>query len=205
MKRNVQRFVLIFSIATVASAQPLVDGYFHQSEWSGATQYPITLNLPEGGTTAGTIYILNDATDLYFAVRYERTTIDAFTAFNVTFDRYGDGPWTEDDDSVGLQGWACFPQTFYDGVLTTLSPPCYPGTICNTSDPEVGGTEDGTGAVGRDGIIMAYEVRHPLYSNDGRDIAAKSGDTMQFGWYVGLSNAAGTGAMSWGIEQYTVQ
>jgi len=205
MKRNVLMSVLIFSIAAAASAQPLIDGYFYPSEWSGATQYPITLNLPEGGTTAGTIHILNDATNLYFAVVYERTTIDAMIGMNLTFDWRGDGPWTEGDDSVGLHAWACFPPTFYDGVITSQSPPCYPGTICNTNDQSVGGTEDGAGAVNRNGIIMAYEVRHPLYSNDGNDMAVKSGDTLSFGWYVTLSNAAGMYTMSWSIDQYTVQ
>ena len=204
MRRILQWFVLMFVVTAAASAQPAVDGLFDSGEWSGARTYPLVIERPEGGTTPGKLYSLNDSTDLYIAVRYERTTIDAITEVGITFDWQGDGIYTDGDDSVGLQGFACPAPVFYDGFIGSSTPPCELAGICNTNDISDGGTEDGAGAIGRDGIMMTYELRHPLNSGDPHDMAVTSGTTMELSWTVNLANLV-TGTRTWGSGNYEVQ
>jgi hypothetical protein len=205
MKRSVQWFVLILSVATVCAAQPVVDGRFDAKEWARAVVYPLRVELPEGGITPGELYILNDSTDLYIAVRYERTTIDMLTEVTLTFDWQRDGIFNEGDDSVGVQAWGCGGSTFYDGVIATTAPPCaVVGSICNSNDQSRGGTEDGAAAVFRDGTVMTHEIRHPLYSGDVHDMAVKSRMSMPFHLHVNLANVV-TYAWTSTYDKYRVQ
>src|SRR6516162_5231059 len=53
-----------------------VDGIFSLGEWDNAATVDLTINLPGGGATSGTIYVMNDQTNLYLALRVERSVID---------------------------------------------------------------------------------------------------------------------------------
>jgi hypothetical protein len=89
------------------------------------------------------------------------------------FESQGDGLYTDGDDSMGLWTGNCQPAFIYDGFLSRTIAPCPlpDGTFCNLPDESNGGTNDGAGGSGRDGIVMTYELRHPMNSGDFRDMA----------------------------------
>jgi hypothetical protein len=203
--------IAISSVATVASAQPLVDGIVYPSEWAGADAYPLKINLPEGGTTSGTLYITNDATDLYIGIVYQRSTIDAVKEIYVALDAQGNGLPTDGDDAIGLSTQPeCDPPQIFDGYFTFVSPPCpFPNSPspCLPGDDEPGGrgTIDGNVASSRNGTSMMYEMRHPLASGDPRDMRVGSGMKLKFYLYVMLQNAAANYAQTVDYDRYVVR
>jgi len=204
MKRQLRSALIVFatiaisSIGSIASAQPVIDGYFSPGEWAAATNYQLKINLPEGGATAGDLYIWNDLTDIYVAVRYQRTTVDEGVQAGIIFDWQRTGILSDGNDSIALQQFpACGQPSFYDGFITSASPACaFDGVGCNTEDTLNNGSQDGRGTIRRDGVWMTYEMRHPLNSGDFRDMAVTRPMTMEFGFQVSLSNTAGIGVFT---------
>jgi hypothetical protein len=198
--------IALVSLTGIAQAQPVVDGIFDPAEWSGAVTYPVAISLPEGGTTPGTLYVTNDATDIYIALRYERTTIDAMTSLQFIIDWRGSGLMTPDNDRFVITANACSGFTlFTDSFITLASPPCYPGIPCAPEDKDYKGTEDGAGAIQRDGVWMTYEMRHPLASGDFRDMFVRRGSPLEFFADLALINAAYIGASSMHTDHYRVR
>jgi len=64
---------------------PKVDGVLSPGEWDGAGFLDVAVNVPEGGTTPGRIYVLNDDTNLYLALRFERNVADPGNTAAFTF------------------------------------------------------------------------------------------------------------------------
>jgi hypothetical protein len=159
-----------------------IDGVMTPAEWAGATRFDFPANLPAylgGGTAPAALFVMNDATNLYLAVRVALPR-SVYSSVGFDFDNDHDGRWPENgDDALVLNSSS----KLYDDVRTNL-PPCEPNSPpgwCGPSDTELGGTIDGHGAVTNDGAFSFFEISHPLDSGDvGHDFSLGPGSTVGF-------------------------
>ena len=174
-----------------------IDGVLSPEEWNGAATVDFPVNLPEGGTTTGTLLVMNDTTDLYLAVRFARSVVGTATDSSVGFefdnDHHGNGFHKGDDAFVFSPGLG---QEFFDDFRfrcrTAFSAPfltwCGEQDTTATPPPDVSmpglppaGTTDGSGAFLDDGSTFVYELSHPLDSaDDAHDFSLSAGDTVGF-------------------------
>ena len=158
-----------------------IDGVISAGEWDGAGSADFLVNIPEGGTTPGTLLVMNDADNLYLAVRFARSFVDPDSQLSFEFDNDNDGVWPEQgDDILGFN----LSIGFFD-LVRTNEPPCQPGKppgSCGFFDTTVGGTNEVEGALLNDGAFTVYEQSHPLDSEDNtHDFSLAAGDTVGFG------------------------
>jgi hypothetical protein len=180
-----------------ASPAPTIDGVIGVAEWANAGTLPITVNLPEGGTAAGTLYAMNDNTNIYFAMSVPRTALEQQdTIFSVRLDQvHGTGFGDNNDDIVVIST-----SGFFDDVRTNL-PPCPAGNppgFCGPKDVDVTppGTTDGSGAVTNDGTNTMWELSHPLSSGDTYDISVTTTDVVGFSISISLNSNLAPGSTS---------
>ena len=180
-----------------ASPAPTIDGVIGVAEWANAGTLPITVNLPEGGTAAGTLYAMNDNTNIYFAMSVPRTALEQQdTIFSVRLDQvHGTGFGDNNDDVVVINT-----SGFFDAVRTNL-PPCPAGNppgFCGPKDVDVTppGTTDGSGAVTNDGTNTMWELSHPLSSGDTYDISVTTTDVVGFAISISLNSNLAPGFTS---------
>ena len=84
---------------SATACQPgAVDGVLCPGEWDGVTPISFSVSLPEGGTTPGQLFIRNDATNLYFAVRFDRGIRDVGSQVIFEFDGDNNPPQQNGDD-----------------------------------------------------------------------------------------------------------
>lgn len=162
-----------------------IDGVLCPGEWDSAVTMSFVVNVPEGGTTPATLFVMNDASNLYLALRFERSVVDPGNSLSFEFDNDNDGQAEEGDDvmlfnpSVGLG--------FIDDFGTN-NPPCPAGSgeaSCGFEDIDHGGSNDGAGAFLNDGTYSVYEMSHPLDSDDDlHDFSLTAGQTV--GFYLSL-------------------
>lgn len=180
-----------------------IDGQMGPGEWNGAATIDFPVNLPlsdGGGTTTGTLYVMNDATNLYLGVKVLRAQLNTggpgFALDQVAFEFDNDhdgGPPEEGDDilllSPGLNILGL--NDFFDEVRTTR-PPCPEGVgLCGFLDVqlETPGTNDGAGAATNNGSFSFFEMSHPLNSaDDANDFSLAPGSTVGFTLQVNLSS-----------------
>lgn len=195
--QKVLTFIALAFFASLSYAQPVViDGAFDPAEWAGASVYPLTVNLPGGGTTTGALHLKNDASNLYVAVIYNRPALDPDTNVILEIDSPGtDGAIGLKDDGILLRTSGGCPLTkqFYDSFRYNL-PGCGPGGICSYDDSVFGGTTNGNGAAGNDGTLSVHELWHPLNSGERVDMSFGAGDKMRFTLMIRLFDT--TGAMA---------
>ena len=176
------------NFSVTEGAVPVIDGVMCPGEWDvAATRIDFTANVPGGGTTPATVFFRQDATRLFIAVRYERSTPDA-GSLSFEFDNNNSGGARENGDDALVYN----PNTtigLFDDVRTNQSPPCAadsPPALCGPQDIDVGGRTDGAGAFGITGTESVYEIVHPLNSGDlGHDFALAGGSAV--GWYLLLN------------------
>jgi K319-like protein len=153
-----------------------IDGALSPGEWDNAGRLDFPVLLPAhdgGGTFTATLYVMNDATNLYLALRAPLVAVpDVLT---LTFDNDNDRVFREGEDALGL-----FPATGFADWYFTTQPPCQPGFFCLVPDDWGGGTQNGIGVVATSGDHVVYEVAHPLNSGDRLDFALKAGDQVGF-------------------------
>ncbi len=137
-----------------------IDGRISPEEWDNATRLDFTANVPQGGTSPATLFVMNDNTNLYLAVRVARTLLDR-TDLGFAFDQDLDG---QRDAGFLLNN----PNDFYDHFDGLL-------------DADLGGTNDGLGMVTNDGTYTMYELSYPLDSaDDENDFSLVAGDSIRF-------------------------
>ena len=145
----------------LVTGPPLIDGNMQPGEWNGATTTEFDVNLPEGGTTKATLFVQNDATNLYLAVLYQRETADAAHLLNFEFDNNGNGLGPEPgDDYLTFTPTSGFSDSHRSlcGVLPVT---------CVTTD-----RTDGFAGFSIIQGTVVYEFAHPLNSGDvGNDFA----------------------------------
>lgn len=147
---------------------PVIDGVLSAGEWNGASTYSFTANVPGGGTTPATFYVKNDAQNLYLAVRFARTVVDAGdNRWGFEFDTNNDGLGpASGDDYFGFQHTPI--SIFFDAFRS--------GGGASVTDDTV---KDGAGAFANNGTHSVFEISHPLNSGQtGQDFALSPGSTI---------------------------
>ena len=180
-----------------------IDGQLGPGEWDSAAKVDVLLNLPSsdgGGTTSGTLFVMNDGTNLYLAVKVLRSQLNTgdlgfgLDQVVLEFDNiHNGGPPEEGDDILVLSPGVNIlgVSTFLDEVRTTRSP-CPPAVgLCGFLDVQldVPGTNDGAGAATNNGSFSFFEISHPLDSTDSsNDFNLNPGSTVGFNLQVNLSS-----------------
>lgn len=159
-----------------------IDGIMSPGEWDAAGYVDFPVNVGEGMTTPATFFAMNDANNLYLALRVQIPTVNAdCSSFVVEFDNDHDGYQTDEGDDVFVLNP---PNEFIDDFRTYL-PPCPPNVLCGIRDTDLGGTNDGAGTVVSSGESIVYEVYRPLDSaDDAHDFNLQTGDIV--GWTLFL-------------------
>ena len=169
-----------------------IDGVMSPGEWDNAGSFNVLVNVPEGGTTPGTVLIMNDDKNLYLAVRFARVAPDANQSAAFEFDNNHSGGAIENGDDILINN--PFPTIgFHDETRTNDPLECFAAPqFCGLFDTDVGGTNDGTGVYANDGTSSIYEFEHPLDSaDDAHDFSLSPGDIVGFNLSIHLFNLNG--------------
>ncbi len=159
-----------------------IDGIMSPGEWVDAGRIDYLANVPShdgGGTTPATLFVMNDETNIYIALKIKKFAARSTSAF-FEFDNNHNGVWPEEgDDGFGMNVGTFTPPTFSD-LFRTTQPPC-PSGFCGLLDTDFGGTTDGASAATNDDEFTYIEISHPLNSNDDlHDFSLNSGDVVGF-------------------------
>ena len=165
-----------------ASVAPTIDGVVGASEWAGASNEKFSI----GWTYVGELWVMNDATNLYLAVKITDTSFAAADLLAFLFDNNNNGVFEEaGDDALGL--WASL-AAFTDGFVNR------PGDV--SPDTDHGGTSDGQGRSSASGGFNYFEISHPLDSaDDVHDFSLAAGNTV--GFYLSYMKASGVYGGMW--------
>ena len=148
-----------------AAAAPTIDGAVGGSEWAGASHAQFAI----GWSYTGEIWVMNDASELYVAVKIADSSLTASDMLWLSFDNNNDGDFVAGDDLLAVYGNSQFYDAFWG--------PGPPATL-DTSD---GGTGDGEGASSGSGGFNYFEFKHPLDSaDDAHDFSLSAGNTVGF-------------------------
>ncbi len=166
-------------IALSAFGTASVDGELGAGEWDTAARVGFPVALPAGGTVDASLYVMNDADNLYVAVVL--FTSAAQSIVRVNFDNNHDGIAEVGDDALRIDE-----SGFHDEALIA-GPPCTAESTCFVPDSDQGGTNDGAGAFIATAGQTVYELAHPLNSGDpGHDFRLGPGRTVGFNVQVSL-------------------
>lgn len=199
MRRTIAALVALMLVGSMLTALPTkahapgvvlygrgtatIDGVISPGEWNNAGNINFTVNTPHGGTTPGTLSVMNDGNNLYFAVQFARATNDLWSYVAFYFDNDNSGGAVADggDDEFvfGSDG------NFYDDYR--IYDPVH-GHNVSFFDTDKGGTNDGTGAVGDEEELWVYELSRPLDStDDAHDFSLHPGNRVGFMLNVGIN------------------
>ena len=156
-----------------------IDGQLSTGEWDFADILNFNAVIPQslgGGTAPGTMYVMNDLTNLYLAVEFSFVASRGSAAFE--FDNNDSGGERESgDDAILINSQV----GFFDDVRILSSS----GALFGLKDENVGGTTDGTGVFSDASGSSFYEFSHPLDSpDDAHDFSLKPGDTVAFNLFI---------------------
>jgi hypothetical protein len=157
--------LLASSATTRAQAPPsglgtaTIDGVRTPGEWDDAATADVSIRNADGQVvTPATFYLMNDASNLYVALRVAGSA--ARMIWTVQFDRDLDGRAESGDDVIGIDAGV-----FLDRVLRDTRA----GTVEPADDTAGGGTRDGAGALRLTAGETVFEIAHPLASGDAAD------------------------------------
>ena len=151
------------TLSAWCSAAPTIDGAVGATEWENAAHAPIAI----GWTFVGDIWIMNDAENLYLAIKIADSSLTAMDRVYIAFDNNNDGVRADGDDILGLQGDSYFMDLFRGGITKF--------------DTNEGGTSEGEGGASGSGGFNFFEFKHPLDSADNaHDFSLSAGDTVGF-------------------------
>jgi hypothetical protein len=151
----------------------VVDGTLNVNEWDGAGRFPFLVDTsPVGnGKVPATFYVMNDSTNLYFALRVAAPDLGD-SDFFAEFLGSPPIPFPEGNDILQVK-----PTGFEDLFFHPVSPNYWD----YQPDLDYGGTRDGQSAVGESGGELVYEFSHPLDSpDDGHDFSVGIPSHMEF-------------------------
>jgi protocatechuate 3,4-dioxygenase beta subunit len=159
--------------------QATVDGQFG-TEWACANSMPFIANV-SGGNAQAVAYWMNNGTNLYLAVRVQRSALDRVNSLRFDFDNDGDGVTELNDDAIGYDSET---RTFLDQFLTAK--------CLNSNQAGCGGNDtivNGQGQAANDGTWTTYELSHPLSGGGVQDISRAPGQSL--GFYLTLRIGGG--------------
>jgi hypothetical protein len=183
--------VTVSSSATAANNPVLrgfgtanVDGVMTPGEWDPAGHADFTVNRAAaqgGGTVLATVYVMNDATNLYLAVRVLDATIGA-SQVDIQFG----SRTTEGSEYLGIGRDGSFKDMFVHQVS--------PNTWQPVSDVSYGGTSDGAESEGDSSGYSFYELVHPLNdADDAHDFSLAVPTQVAFNlWFIHCSGPGPT-------------
>jgi hypothetical protein len=174
------------------SGTAVVDGVLSPGEWDGAATLAFTANLPQaegGGTVPARALVMNDARNLYLALRLERNTYGYGADVSWFFDNGNPERRENGDDALSAQVWRTTGLIFYDGYRWQC-PGASPGTpaFCGSAHDDLQvqgspppGTIDGQAAVREGDGLVVFEIAHPLDSaDDAHDFSLRPGSTIGY-------------------------
>ena len=162
-----------------ALVTPVIDGIISLGEWDDSDSLTVNITRPDGTHTL-TIYVKNDSTYLYLAVRVddEYSSSPGLDFLNFYFDNENNGTTEVGEDGLAIR---------YEGgaILDTFNPT---GELpWSYSDINYGGTNDIVGAITHTNPVpdgwgfYTAEYMHPLDSaDDDHDFSLSIGDTVGF-------------------------
>jgi hypothetical protein len=146
-----------------APVAPTIDGVVGAAEWASASHAPFSI----GWTFVGDLWVMNDANNLYLAVKIADTSLTVMDRIYFGFDNNNDGTRAAGDDILGVMGDGTFMDLFW-GPTTKF-------------DNTEGGTSDGLGSSSGSGGFNYFEISHPLDSaDDAHDFSLSAGSTVGF-------------------------
>lgn len=165
-----------------------LDGTLSRGEWRRGSSVRFDVNLPGGGTTPARMFVMNDATNLYVALRFARAVPDAANGFGLEWDTDHSCGLSNGDDGVVAN--AALPEL--SDNFRTDQPPCPTGVLCGLSDISAGGTNNGGYAFANAGGFNVYEISHPLDSGDtGHDFSLHAGDSIGMTTFLRMIGTGG--------------
>lgn len=156
-----------------------INGVMSPGEWDSAARVNLLVNTP-GGTAPATLFSMNDANNLYLALRIARPVIESISMV-VEFENNHDGVREKGDDVFVVNANSFGAADAYDVFRLPCAGDPDNSAGCSTFDIFDGGTLDVTGASGNDGTYTIIEVSRPLNNaDDAHDISLNAGDTVGF-------------------------
>lgn len=149
-----------------------IDGTMSIGEWDKAAKMDFLVNVPPsdgGGTVPATLYVMNDETNLYLALKFAASSFGISTQLYAYFDNNNDGIANDGEDVIALFINTPSPPSFVDiyRYTCTDSPAGSAGCFAEDKDAEGGILPaDGAGAASNDGSVTFIELAHPLCSKD---------------------------------------
>ncbi len=171
-----------------------IDGVISPGEYAGAVQVAVSINTPEDVPTPGTLFVQNDAQNLYVALRFARGFVDPNgNSFSVEFDSNNDGGLSSGDDGMILNPDLGYRDTRRISQAENPSA-CSSTSLCGVFDTANGGTIDGTAAFQNAGGFTVYEFAKPLDSTDNaNDFSLAPGNTITLiNMFVRMIGAGGS-------------
>jgi len=146
-----------------ASVAPAIDGVVGAAEWANASHASISI----GWAFIGDLWVMNDASNLYLAVKIADSSLTVMDRIYFGFDNNNNGAREAGDDILGVMGDGTFMDLFWG-----------PTTKFDTAE---GGTSDGQGKSSGSGGFNYFEISHPLNStDDAHDFSLAAGNTVGF-------------------------
>lgn len=166
------------------------DGTFTTGEWTCSVSREFTANI-SGGKTQAFVHWMNDAENLYVAVRIPQSASSKVNDVRFDFENDGDLIAAVGDDAIGLTGGVFIDQF--------LSQKCFDRSQAGCGEPDV--DVDGSGRVVNDGTWTTFELSHPL-SGDDQDFDRTAGERV--GFFLSLQQGNGAqGNTQWpGFRTY---
>jgi hypothetical protein len=160
----------------------VVDGTFSVGEWEPAGRHDFEVALPAelgGGTVSASLYVMNDAQNLYIGFRIDSASTAGTTSFFGNFDNNHSGTiYNEEGDDVMAFERSHGTVAFSDNFIHLVG-----NGFCQCTDTDYGGTDELSGGYTRDGNASYYELSHPLDTgDDAHDFSLGPGRRMSIGF-----------------------
>ena len=187
-----------YSLSALAVSAPTIDGSMGAGEWDDADSQEFVTRETGGGPfyTNGTIYVKNDATNLYILVVIEDDDAEEDSC-NIFFDNDNGGgsSHTPGDDGL-LCSTDDFDDLFFYSSINDFE--------FDTADSGNPGTNDGESDATRDvSNTWYFEFSHPLDSDDDdHDFSLGFGDTVGFCLLYWDFYSGGLESSSWPSSSY---
>ena len=155
-----------------------VDGVHSPGEYESAAVRSFQANLPAGGTTPATFYVMNDGTNLYLALYFPAWSGLPQSSMDLLFDNNNNAVCDAGEDALTLNSTS---PTFLNDTHWTAD------CALNFYDDNEGGTLDGAAHVISSAPSSFWEISHPLDdADDAHDFSLSIGSVAGFRFSVVL-------------------
>lgn len=194
---GITRTLTVTAICVDGWGTASVNGAFDAGEWTCARSEGFTANI-SGGKTPATVYWMNDADNLYMAVRIQQSADAKVNDLRIDFDNDGDNVAAVNDDAIGhVSG------SFIDEYLTQR---CFDRSQAGCGGRDA--TVNGSSMAANNGTFTTFELSHPL-SGDGSPqdfVRSAVAGQNSLGFFLSLQQGNGAqGNTQWpGFRDYRI-